>query len=66
MVSYRENDMAEQHERKDHETEEKVREALEMKSAFGSDVARTFMRMRGINPELTERVLTAPPGQLRS
>jgi hypothetical protein len=58
--------MAEQHERKDHETEEKVREALEMKSAFGSDVARTFLKMRGINAELTERVLKAPPEQLRS
>ncbi|MDB5935905.1 MAG: hypothetical protein JWQ01_3249 [Massilia sp.] len=57
--------MAEQHERKDHETEDQIREALEMKTAFGSDVARTFMRMRGINPDLTERVLTAPPGQLR-
>lgn len=57
--------MAEQHERTDHETEQQIREALAMKSAFGSDVARTFMRMRGIKPELTERVLTAPPGQLR-
>ncbi len=57
--------MAEQHERKDHETEQQIREALAMKSALGSDVARTFMRMRGIKPELTERVLTAPPEQLR-
>lgn len=58
--------MAEQHERKDHETEQQIREALAMKSAFGSDVARTFMRMRGIKPELTERVLTAPPEHLRA
>ena len=57
--------MAEHHERKDHETEQQIREALAMKSALGSDVARTFMRMRGIKPELAERVLTAPPGQLR-
>lgn len=58
--------MTEPHERKDHDTEQQIREALAMKSAFGSDVARTFLRMRGIKPELTERVLTAPPGQLRS
>jgi hypothetical protein len=58
--------MGEQYERKDHDTEEQVREALAMKGAFGVDVARTFLKLRGIEPELTERVLTAPPEQLRS
>jgi hypothetical protein len=53
------------YERKDHDTEEKVREAIAMKTAFGTDVAREFLKLRGINSELTERVLKAPPEQLR-
>lgn len=57
--------MQELHERKDRDTEQKVSEAIAMKNAFGTDVARTFLKMRGINSELTERVLTAPPEQLR-
>ncbi|MFC0134737.1 hypothetical protein [Massilia eurypsychrophila] len=57
--------MEELHERKDQDTEEKVREAIAMKTAFGTDVARTFLKMRGIDSDLTERVLKAPPEQLR-
>lgn len=58
--------MAEQQARTDHDTEEKIREALAMKGAFGADVARTFLKLRGIDPSLTERVLTAPKEQLRT
>ena len=54
------------HERSDKETESKVREAIQMKQAFGDDAARTFLRLRGIDPDLAERVLTAPPSQLRN
>jgi hypothetical protein len=64
-ITYREKVMEELHERKDHDTEEKVREAIAMKTAFGTDVARTFLKMRGIDSDLTERVLKAPPEQLR-
>jgi hypothetical protein len=58
--------MNEQYERKDLETETKVREALHMKRAFGDDAARTFLKLRGVDPDLTERVLTAAPSQLRN
>lgn len=54
------------HERIDKETETNVREAVQMKQAFGDDAARTFLRLRGIDPDLAERVLTAPPSQLRA
>jgi hypothetical protein len=37
-----------------------------MKNAFGDNAARTFLKLRGVNPDLAERVLTAPPSQLRS
>lgn len=57
--------MSEQHERTDRETEASVREALNMKYAFGDDAARTFLKLRGVDPELSERVLTAPRSQLR-
>jgi hypothetical protein len=55
-----------QYERNDVETETKIREALNMKHAFGDDAARTFLRLRGVDPDLTERVLTAPLSELRS
>lgn len=55
-----------QYERNDMETEAKVREALNMKHAFGDDAARKFLALRGVDPDLTERVLTAPPTHLRS
>jgi hypothetical protein len=58
--------MNEQHARTDRDTEAKVREALSMKNAFGDDAARTFLKLRGVDPDLTERVLAAPPSQLRS
>ncbi|MET0855717.1 MAG: hypothetical protein ABWY27_03115 [Telluria sp.] len=58
--------MSEQHERKDKETEAKVREAINMKHAFGDNAARTFLKMRGVDPDLTERVLTAEPTRLRT
>jgi len=51
--------------RTDVETAKKVDEALAMKLAFGDDVARKFLLLRGIDPELTERVLTAPREQRR-
>lgn len=57
--------MSEQIERKDTETEAKLREALTMKRAFGDDAARTFLKLRGIDPDLSERILTAPREQLR-
>lgn len=57
--------MTTQHERTDFDTEAKIREALNMKYAFGDDAARTFLKLRGIDPDLTDRVLTAPPEQLR-
>jgi hypothetical protein len=57
--------MTAQHERKDVETEAKIREALNMKHAFGDDAARKFLNLRGIDPDLTDRVLTARPEQLR-
>jgi hypothetical protein len=58
--------MNEQIERKDKETEAKVREAIAMKHAFGDDAARTFLKLRGVDPDLTERVLTADPAKLRN
>lgn len=58
--------MSEQYQRTDRETEAKVREALNMKYAFGDDAARTFLKLRGVDPDLTERVLTAPRTQLRN
>lgn len=57
--------MTAQHERTDFDTEAKIREALNMKHAFGDDAARTFLKLRGIDPDLTERVLTARPEELR-
>jgi hypothetical protein len=58
--------MSEQHERKDKETEAKVREALTMKNAFGDDAARRFLKLRGVDPDLAERILTAKPNKLRN
>lgn len=58
--------MTGQRERKDVETEAKIREALNMKHAFGDDAARKFLTLRGIDPDLADRVLTASPEQLRS
>jgi hypothetical protein len=57
--------MSDEHERKDKDTEAKIREAISMKSAFGDDAARRFLKMRGVNPDLTERILKAPPSRLR-
>jgi hypothetical protein len=57
--------MNEQHERKDKDTEAQVREAISMKHAFGDDAARRFLKLRGVDPDLTERVLKAPPSKLR-
>lgn len=54
-----------QHERKDVETAAKIREALNMKHAFGDDAARKFLNLRGIDPDLTDRILTSRPEQLR-
>ena len=58
--------MSERIERKDAVTEAQIREALTMKRAFGDDAARTFLKLRGIAPDLSERVLTARREQLRS
>lgn len=57
--------MIEQHQRTDHKTETEVREALAMKRAFGLDTARTFLKLRGVNPDLAERVISATREQLR-
>lgn len=57
--------MSDQHERKDKETEAKIQQAITMKSAFGDDAARRFLKMRGVNPDLAERVLKAPASRLR-
>lgn len=57
--------MTAQHARTDFDTEAKIREALNMKYAFGDDAARTFLKLRGIDPDLTERVLAARPEELR-
>lgn len=58
--------MNEQHApRTDMETAKQVDEGIAMKRAFGDDVARKFLLLRGIDPDLTERVLTAPREQLR-
>lgn len=57
--------MTEQHERADRKTEAEIREALAMKRAFGDDTARRFLKLRGIDPDLAERVVTAKPGTLR-
>lgn len=51
--------------RTDFETAKKIDEALAMKVAFGDDVARKFLQLRGIDPALAERVLTAPREQRR-
>lgn len=51
--------------RTDLETAAKVDEAFAMQRAFGDDVARKFLLLRGIDPELAERVITAPPEQRR-
>lgn len=51
--------------RTDIETAQKVDEAIAMKLAFGDDVARKFLLLRGIDPELAERVITAPREQRR-
>jgi hypothetical protein len=51
--------------RTDLETAKKVDEAIAMKLAFGDDVARKFLLLRGIDPELAERVITAPREQRR-
>ena len=51
--------------RTDVETAKHVDEAIAMKLAFGDDVARKFLLLRGIDPELTERVITAPREQRR-
>lgn len=51
--------------RTDMETARQVDEGIAMKRAFGDDVARKFLLLRGIDPDLTERVLTAPREQLR-
>jgi hypothetical protein len=58
--------MAEQQARNDLDSEQKIREALAMKGAFGADVARTFLKLRGVDPAVTERVLSAPKEQLRN
>jgi hypothetical protein len=55
-----------QHERKDKDTEAKVREAISLKHAFGDGAARTFLKLRGVDPDLAERVLTAKPSKLRN
>jgi hypothetical protein len=57
--------MSEQHSRTDTKTEAEVREALAIKRAFGDDTAQTFLKRRGIGPDLAERVISAPPGELR-
>ena len=57
--------MMAQHERKDVETEATIREALNMKHAFGDDAARKFLNLRGVDPDLADRVLTSRPEQLR-
>jgi hypothetical protein len=51
--------------RTDVTTARQVDEAIAMKLAFGDDVARKFLLLRGIDPDLTERVLTAPREQRR-
>lgn len=51
--------------RTDLETAKKVDEAIAMKLAFGDDVARKFLLLRGIDPELAERIITAPREQRR-
>lgn len=51
--------------RTDLDTAKKVDEAIAMKLAFGDDVARKFLLLRGIDPELAERVISAPPEQRR-
>lgn len=51
--------------RTDFETAKQVDEAIAMKLAFGDDVARKFLLLRGIDPELTERVISAPREQRR-
>lgn len=51
--------------RTDVETARQVDEAIAMKLAFGDDVARKFLLLRGIDPELTERVIAAPREQRR-
>lgn len=57
--------MTGEHERKDVETEAKIREALNMKHAFGDDAARRFLNLRGIDPDLADRILNARPEELR-
>lgn len=47
-------------ERTDLETAAKVNEALGIQHAFGNDVARRFLKLRNVDPDVTERVLTAP------
>lgn len=49
----------------DLDTAQKVDEAIAMKLAFGDDVARKFLLLRGIDTELAERVLAAPREQRR-
>lgn len=52
--------------RVDVKTAELVDIALLTKAAFGVSVARTFLRMRGIDTDLMRAVLSLPPDALRS
>jgi hypothetical protein len=65
-ISLSEVVMNEQQKRKDKETEAKVREAISLKYAFGDDAARKFLKLRGVDPDLAERVLAADPAELRN
>jgi hypothetical protein len=54
-----------QHPRTDHKTEAEVREAMAMRRAFGLDAAREFLKLRGVDQELANRVIEAKPDRLR-
>lgn len=44
--------------RQDHESAEKVAQALIMQEAFGFDVAQRFLTLRGIGDEVSRRALS--------
>ena len=49
--------------RHDHDTANKIDEALRVQQAFGDDVAQKYLKLRGIGEEIAQRVLAASAAQ---
>lgn len=43
--------------RQDHETAEKISDAVALRRAFGDDAAQRFLKLRGIGDELAQQAL---------